>query len=136
MSLEIERTLKSALGRLKSGNPEHPDVKALLLAGKSIITGVCLAKESGHHRSLFQHAGCSYPLIYAQLQAARASSVPGRLSSRLRSLEKQVKALSDDNAVLRTINASLVVEVAALRDAEEKRESSRFRRIDKRKGSR
>lgn len=135
MSVEIERALRSALGRLKSGIPEHPAVKARLLAGKSIVTGVCLAEESGHHRSLFQHEGCSYPRIYAQLQAARGSSVPGRVNSRLKSLENQVKVLRRDNAVLRTVNASLVVEVTTLRETQEKRESSRFRRKDKRKGS-
>lgn len=136
MSVEIERSLRAALTRLLTGRPTHPAVKARLLAGRSIVTGVCLEEESGHRRSLFQHQNCSFPRIYQMLQAARGSSVPGRVNARLKDLEREVDALKRDNAILRTVNASLVIEVGTLRDAEERRESNRFRRKDKRKGSR
>ena len=130
MNKAIELVLLQALGRLIKGTPKDPRVKARLARGKPIVTPTCLQDESGHHRSLFAHANCTYQTVYRKLMQARSRAPQ---TAAFKALKESVACLKKENAELKTICASMCAELLELQQKETQRNASRFRRNDKRK---
>ncbi|AQV93185.1 hypothetical protein BJN34_04645 [Cupriavidus necator] len=110
-----EQALLSALERLKSGAPTHPDLAKAVEMGKLRINVSAVAKEAGCSRTLIGYSGCAYPEVRtAVLEAIPASRRTGEtMKEEVLRLRNEVSELEDKIAVRDTTYAELVLRTRA-----------------------
>ena len=104
--------LMAALGRLRRGQPLHPQLAALNREGRMRISIASVAKEANRSRTLVGSDGCTYPEVRKEIMAAAAvgASSPTLRSPKL-TAQELIASLREENAILRHEKAMLATRV-------------------------
>lgn len=100
--------LRSALGRLRRGQPLHPDHVKAKREGRLRISVASVAKEANRSRTLIGTEDCAYPDVRREVLACVAAQVaaPREEAPRL-DAQSTIAALRRENALLRQEKAVL-----------------------------
>lgn len=111
-----QEAFEAALGRLVTGQPQHPELKERAAAGRLRVSIVTVAKEAGKSRTLIGHDGCPYPELRKRILGMMEEGPSARKE---RDLFKKTSARNADLtrrlAVQESIQAALVLELGRMR---------------------
>lgn len=113
--IEIERKVRTALKRLQSKKPSHPDLQERARNGRRLINVSTVAREAGVSRTLIGHDGCAYPELRREILAAAAAERPSPPPTRLvADLRAEVRGLKVQIEMKDTYIAELLLELRRL----------------------
>lgn len=100
--------LRAALGRLRRGQPLHPDHVKAKREGRLRISVASVAKEANRSRTLIGTDGCAYPDVRREVLASMEAqaSAPRAPAPKL-DAQSTIAALRQENALLRQEKAVL-----------------------------
>lgn len=97
--IDIERNVRSALARLKTRSPAHPELAERAASGRRLINISNVALEAGISRTLIGHDACAYPELRKEIIAAAAcepirqpkTALVADLRATIRTLARQIE---------------------------------------------
>lgn len=100
--------LRAALGRLRRGQPLHPDNVKAKREGRLRISVASVAKEANRSRTLIGIEGCAYPDVRREVLACMEAQVAApRAPTPKLDAQSTIAALRQENALLRQEKAIL-----------------------------